>query len=167
MIIQYINFKSELSEEEILRIAKERKSQFRAISGLVQKYYVKGDQPGHYGGVYIWDSVESLQDYRMSDLAASIPNVYKIIGKPKVEILDVLFQLREAALPSGSCRCFRSNTKTQFSPCRTPNPVFSIPVYIKDNRRAIRPQKARFGLWFQRVAATCADDCCAGQSRTW
>jgi len=95
MIIQIIKLKSELSEEELLKTAKEREPRFKAIPGLLQKYYVKLGQPGQYGGVYIWDSKESLQSYRESDLAASIPQAYKLIEAPNIEIMDVLFQLRE------------------------------------------------------------------------
>ena len=95
MIIHIIKLKSELSEEDLLKVAKEREPKFKAIPGLLQKYYVKLNPPGHYGGVYIWDSRESLESYRESDLAASIPQAYKIIEAPNIEILDVLFQLRE------------------------------------------------------------------------
>lgn len=56
---------------------------------------MKLEGPNHYGGIYVWDSVESLSAYRESDLAASIPAAYKIRGKPTVEILDAVFQLRE------------------------------------------------------------------------
>lgn len=95
MIIQIIRFESALSENEVVATAKERADQFRALPGLIQKYYVKLDQPNEYGGVYIWDSMESLAAYRESDLAASIPAAYKVTGPPTVEILDALFQLRE------------------------------------------------------------------------
>lgn len=95
MIIQIIKLKSELSEDELLRIAKEREPSFKAIPGLLQKYYTKLDQPGQYAGVYVWDSKESLQSYRESELAASIPQAYKLIETPDIEILNVLFQLRE------------------------------------------------------------------------
>ena len=95
MIIQYINFKSELPEEEILKIAKEREPQFKAIPGLIQKYYVKPTDDGQYGGVYVWDSKESMEAFRSSELAAGIPAAYKISGPSNIEILDVLFQLRD------------------------------------------------------------------------
>jgi len=95
MIIQIVKFKTTLSEEEVMAIAKERAPQFQAMPGLLQKYYFKTEQPGEFGGVYIWDSMESLKVYRESDLAASIPVAYKIQGQPVVEIYDTVFQLRE------------------------------------------------------------------------
>ncbi len=94
MIIQTIKFKSHLTEEEVMRIAKEREPQFKAIPGLIQKYDIKPHQKDHYG-VYIWDSVESLNAYRVSDLAASIPKAYDIIGAPDIEVVDVIFQLKQ------------------------------------------------------------------------
>ena len=95
MIIQIIKLKTKLQEEELLRRAKDREQQFKALPGLLQKYYVKLDQSGEYGGIYVWDSPESLKSYRESDLAASIPEAYEIVEAPNIEILNVLFKLRE------------------------------------------------------------------------
>ncbi len=94
MIIQIIRLKTDLPEDKLLRRAKEREQQFKAIPGLMQKYYVKMGPAGQYGGIYVWDSPESLKSYRESELAASIPEAYDIIDAPDIEILDVLFQLR-------------------------------------------------------------------------
>lgn len=94
MILQFIKLKSALPEEELLRRAKEREPRFKALPGLLQKYYVKLAAPGYYGGVYVWDSQESLQAYRASDLAASIPDAYEISEAPDIEIMEVFFQLR-------------------------------------------------------------------------
>ncbi len=98
MVIMTVKFETTLSEDGVLAVAEQRADQFRSLSGLLQKYYVKLDQPNRYGGVYIWDSMESLKAYRESELAASIPLAYKVVGTPHVEILDTLFRLRE--LPS-------------------------------------------------------------------
>jgi len=95
MILQTVTFSSGLSEEELLRIARQRVPQFLAIPGLLQKYYVKGNEPGQYRGVYIWDSVESLEEFRHSDLAASIPTAYQVLAPPKVERMEILFPLRD------------------------------------------------------------------------
>ncbi len=95
MIIQVIKLKSDLSEEALLKKAHERESQFKAIPGLIQKYYVKLSEAGSYGGIYIWDSSESLQEFRNSDLAKSIPQAYEIKEAPNIELMNVLFKLRE------------------------------------------------------------------------
>lgn len=94
-IMQIVKLKTELSEEELLKVAKEREPQFKAISGIVQKYYVKLGGPGEYGGLYIWDSMESLQDFKKSELAATIPKAYKVVETPSVEIVNIMFELRE------------------------------------------------------------------------
>lgn len=94
MIMQIIKFRSSLSLDEVQKIAQERKGEFLSVPGLVQKYYFKAEEPGHYGGVYIWDSMESVAAYRNSELAASIPKAYKLMGAPEVEILEVAFTLR-------------------------------------------------------------------------
>lgn len=93
MVVQIIKLKTNLPEEELLRRAREREPRFKAIPGLLQKYYVKMG-PGKYAGIYVWDSRDSLKSYRESDLAASIPRAYEIIEAPDIEIMDMLFQLR-------------------------------------------------------------------------
>lgn len=95
MILQIIRLKSNLPEDEILSKAREREAQFKAIPGLQQKYYVRMGEPGQYGGIYVWDSPESLQAFRASDLAATIPAAYEITETPNIETLDILFQLRK------------------------------------------------------------------------
>ena len=95
MIVQIVKLKTALSEEELLSKARERESLFETIPGLLQKYYVKMYEPGQYGGIYIWDSQESLKSYRESELAQSIPEAYQVAETPDVEIMDLLFQLRD------------------------------------------------------------------------
>ena len=94
MILQFIRLKSNLPEEAILKKARERETMFKAIPGLVQKYYVKTGEPGQYGGIYVWDSAESLQAFRESELAKSIPQAYEISEAPNIELMEILFQLR-------------------------------------------------------------------------
>ena len=93
-IMLIVKGKTELSEEELLRIAKERAPQFEALPGLIQKYYIRTKNPGEFGGVYIWDSMESLKKYKETELAATIANAYKTIGPPSMEIIDIMFGLK-------------------------------------------------------------------------
>lgn len=94
-IMQIVRIRTNLSEEELLKRARAREPQFEAIPGLIQKYYIKIDSEGVYGGIYIWDSAESLQAFKESELAASIPEAYNVIEAPSIEFLDILFQLRD------------------------------------------------------------------------
>jgi heme-degrading monooxygenase HmoA len=95
MIIQIVKFETELSFEDVLNVAHERAPEFRKFSGLLQKYYVRTNVPNQYGGVYIWESLDSMKEYRESDLAASIPQAYKVLGPPEIEVYEVAFSLRD------------------------------------------------------------------------
>jgi hypothetical protein len=95
MIVQFVQFETSLSEDEIMAVAEERAPEFRAIPDLVQKFYLKLDKPNHYGGFYIWKSLEAMQAFRQSELAKSIPAAYGVIGAPDVDVHELLFPLRE------------------------------------------------------------------------
>ena len=95
MIIQIVKLKTSLSEDELTAVAQERKPQFVDLPGLVQKYYVKLDEPNQYWGVYLWDSVESMTAFRNSELAATIPAAYQLTEAPQIETHEVLFPLRD------------------------------------------------------------------------
>ena len=95
MIMQVVNLKSPLSVDQLLERAHERAPQFRAIPGLLQKYYLNRPGEGEYAGVYVWDSMESLAEFRASELAKSIPEAYQVSEPPVIEISEVLFPLRD------------------------------------------------------------------------
>ncbi|MDH5675850.1 MAG: antibiotic biosynthesis monooxygenase [Myxococcales bacterium] len=93
MILQTVRFESSLSEAEALRIAAERADAYRAVPGLLQKFYVKLDLPNHYAGVMLWESREALAAFRESELAKTVPTAYAVKGEPCVrlgEVFDVL-----------------------------------------------------------------------------
>ena len=70
---------------------------FRALSGLIQKYYVyRGNN--RYSGVMIWESAEALAKYRESDLARTVATSYGVIGTPEVCVHDIMFPLHELQL---------------------------------------------------------------------
>ncbi len=85
MIIQIVKFKSALSEAEIRQVMEDRAPQFRALPGLLQKYYMRETQTGEVGAVYIWDSEESVRAYRQSDLARTTASAYKAVEQPRIE----------------------------------------------------------------------------------
>jgi heme-degrading monooxygenase HmoA len=94
MIIRLVKFKSALSDAEVLKLSDQRAPRYRNLPGLIQKYYFKDKQTGEHGAVYLWDSMESMEEFQNSELSHSIPEAYKIIGQPKIEILDLVYTLR-------------------------------------------------------------------------
>lgn len=102
MFMLLVKFHSGLPHEEVLRVMDERLPQFRAVPGLVQKYYARESSTGDYVGVYLFDSEEALLRYRGSELAASIPGAYRVEGTPRRELLELLFPLRPEAVPGAA-----------------------------------------------------------------
>jgi len=94
-LIMFVKFKSELAFEEAKEISESRIEQFRALPGLTQKYYFQDPSTGEYGGLYIWDSAESLEAFKNSELRASIGNAYQVIGEPRLELLKIFEVLRD------------------------------------------------------------------------
>jgi hypothetical protein len=94
MIIQNVKFESVLSEEEVLRRAEERTADYRAVPGLLQKYYVKLGEPNSYGGVLIWESMEALAAFKDTELSRTIPTTYGVKGAPSIEVIEVFDTLR-------------------------------------------------------------------------
>jgi heme-degrading monooxygenase HmoA len=95
MIIQLVKFKSGLPDGEVRQMMQDRLSFFESLPGLLQKYYIHDAATGEYGGVYVWDSEESMNQFRKSDLAQAIPTRYKVIGQPRVEVFELVLPLRK------------------------------------------------------------------------
>jgi hypothetical protein len=89
-----VKFHSGHDDQTVSRLLDERLPLFRAVPGLVQKYYAREESSGDYVGCYLFESKQALLDYRASDLAKSIPPTYAIEGAPRVEMLEILFPLR-------------------------------------------------------------------------
>jgi len=95
-VVLLVRFKSRLSLEEVMHIAKDRAPDFRALEGLQQKYYLQDATTGEIAGLYLWDSPEAVAEYRDSELRASIARAYQAEGEPRIEVYKVLETLREA-----------------------------------------------------------------------
>jgi hypothetical protein len=83
-----------LSIEEIMEIAESRADEFRALPGLTQKYYLHDPETGEVGGCYLWDSAEDLDEYKRSELSASIAEAYQAESEPRIDVLRILMPLR-------------------------------------------------------------------------
>ena len=97
-LILLVRFRSALSLEEIMQIAEERAPEFRALGGLQQKYYLEDAATGEIGGLYLWESAAAFDEYRNSELRATIAQAYRADGEPRVEVYRVLMPLRDEAM---------------------------------------------------------------------
>lgn len=94
MIVQFVKFKSGLPAADVQRVMEERAPRFRALPGLVQKYYGHEKETGEFTGIYLWDSEDSMREFQQTELARTIPAVYKVESAPRIEFFEVLFPLR-------------------------------------------------------------------------
>ncbi len=97
-MILLIKFRSALSAAEVRRVMSERAPEFRALPGLLQKFYAYEPASGEYSGIYFWDSPASLRAFRESDLVRTIAGAYQVLGAPRVEVFDVVASLRAETL---------------------------------------------------------------------
>jgi heme-degrading monooxygenase HmoA len=97
MIVQTVRFRSECTEDEVLRKCRERAERYRQVPGLVQKHYLTFPETGEFGAVYLWASRQALQEFRESDLFKSIPQVYRVQGTPDIQVADVAMHLYDDA----------------------------------------------------------------------
>lgn len=93
MIVQIVRFKSELTEEEVMRMYNKRVSRYRELKGLKQKIYLKYPETGEYGAVYLWETESALKEFRESELGQTISTSYKIQGSPESRIAEVVMML--------------------------------------------------------------------------
>jgi heme-degrading monooxygenase HmoA len=94
MIVQVVKYKTGLSDAEAAKTIAQRASQYEALPGLRQKLYIREPGTGEYGGIYVWEDEDSMREFRESDLAATIPEAYRVEGDPRVEVFEVVSVLR-------------------------------------------------------------------------
>lgn len=93
MVIHIVRFRSALPDQRIAELFHARASEYLAVPGLLQKYYLRF-RGGEYGGVYVWDSADSMQRFMAGELAGSICHVYRVEESVR-DIADVILALRD------------------------------------------------------------------------
>jgi len=91
MVIHIVRFRSALSDKRITELFHARAPGYLTIPGLLQKYYLRF-RSGEYGGVYVWDSVASMERFMAGELARSICDVYQVEESVR-DIADVVLAL--------------------------------------------------------------------------
>lgn len=94
MIIQIVRFKSGLSEADVIKTYESRAPRYRALKGLIQKYYLKFPETGEHGAVYLWESEAALKEFRESELGRTISTAYQVQGTPDIRIGELVMALR-------------------------------------------------------------------------
>jgi Putative mono-oxygenase ydhR len=89
VIVSLVRFKSRLSDDAVQATFEERADRYRHVPGLVEKIYVRFRDSGEFGAVYVWNSEQALMDFRQTELAKTIPEVYKVEQAPSSELADV------------------------------------------------------------------------------
>ena len=93
MIIQLVRYGSRLSDDEVMERFEDRSDRYRQVPGLLQKYYVSYPETDEYGGVYVWESEESLQAWRDTNLAGTLAETYQVTDGPTSEVAEVMLVL--------------------------------------------------------------------------
>ncbi len=97
VIVQIVRFRSAMSDEEVLKTYESRAPRYRAMPGLIQKFYLKYSETGEHGAVYVWESEGALRMFRDSELARTIPTAYRVVGEARAETAEVVLLLRPEA----------------------------------------------------------------------
>jgi len=90
--ILFVKVKSELEWEELERRVLERRPRFEDVPGLVQKIYGRDHETGDVCGIYFFEDQATLDAFRDTELARSIPTAYEATDIRR-ELFEVLFSL--------------------------------------------------------------------------
>jgi len=95
MEVVFITYDSELGDEEIDALFDERADNYREMDGLLQKFYLRDEESGRVGGIYVFDSEQSRDALFDSDVHASLRDAYAA-RDVDIQTFHVTFPLYEA-----------------------------------------------------------------------
>lgn len=94
-IILQVLFRTNMAVEEALTKVEESKEVFRRVPGLQQKYYIWDPVTGEMGGVYVFDSRESLERFRASGISQKALQSFNPLGPPAIRVFEIATALFE------------------------------------------------------------------------
>jgi len=94
-LVLLVKFKTPLTLDEVMDVAESRIEEFRALPQLLQKYYLHDPASGEIAGLYLWESREAFDEFRDSELRATIAAAYRAEGEPRIEVFNILETLRD------------------------------------------------------------------------
>jgi hypothetical protein len=93
MKVLTFHFRSNLSYDDVMKLAESREDQYKDVRGLKQIVYMKDERINQYGSILFFETDEDLNNFRSSELSRSLKEVYNIVGLPEIRIFDVIKQL--------------------------------------------------------------------------
>lgn len=72
MHIQVVTFSSDISRDDYEAMVLEGAPVWAAVPGLIIKHFVYNFEEHKFGGIYLWEDEESMQEYCKSDLFKSV-----------------------------------------------------------------------------------------------
>jgi len=85
MHIQIIKFRLKgVSEDDYAGLCDEVASKYAAVPGLVRKVWLANSETGTYGGVYVWQDRQAMEDFAATDLFNSVathPNLGSVTSE--------------------------------------------------------------------------------------
>ncbi len=85
MHIQIINFRlDDMSDEELRELAEALAPAFADLPGLVSKYWLANPETNTYGGVYVWQDRQAMEDYKKTEIFKGVttnPNFVDVVSK--------------------------------------------------------------------------------------
>lgn len=97
-VVLFARIRTELTPEVMAERASERRPQFAAVPGLIQKVYGRDPASGDACGIYFFESREHLAAFRDSGLAGSIAAAYEAT-EVRAEVYEVFSSLRPEVGP--------------------------------------------------------------------
>lgn len=94
-IVLQVLFRTDMAGDDALQKVEETKDVFRRVPGLQQKYYVRDPATGEMGGVYVFDSRESLERFRASGISQKALRSFKLVGPPAIRVFEIATALFE------------------------------------------------------------------------
>jgi len=73
-----VKFNSIHSSAELIQLFKQDLDLFKAVPGLVQKYYIAEEGTRAHGGIYVFENKAARNAFLNSDLASKIPSIYGV-----------------------------------------------------------------------------------------
>jgi len=97
-VILFVRISTDLDQAELERRVNERKPQFEEVPGLVQKIYGRDPATGDGCGIYFFQDQASLEAFKESELAKTIPSAYEATNVRR-EVFQTIFPLRPGVGP--------------------------------------------------------------------